>query len=325
MSEENENQDENEQISDVTTAANELQSNMGAVKLSFSWVGTRRKLTDNQLARAASNFDANTEQVFASKKLFDTKRPSYRVLTAIKSQASAYWRSMTLPFPQDGVRLIRQSDVPAFEEKMQSFQEELRQAAATLQLEYEEIKEQARQKLGELYNANDYPPSLENMFAISWEYPSIHAPDYLLSYNPELYQKEQDRVRAKFETAVLMAEDAFAERLQDLVDHLIERLTDTADGSKKTFHKSVIENFDDFYENFRHMNVRSNADLDALVRRCGDITRGINADDLRKNSNLRQTLTDQMATVKTALNTLITDAPSRRVIRMTPSNAQTTT
>lgn len=305
------------------TAANELRSHMGAVKLSFTWVGTQRKLSDRQMQQAASSFNATTDLVTASKRLFDTKRESYRALTTLKSQASSYWRAMTLPFPQEGVRLIKQSDVAQFEEKMRDFQDRLSAAAATLQLEYEEIKQQAREQLGELYNPEDYPPSLEHMFSIRWEYPSIDAPDYLLQYNPDLYEKEQRRVQEKFETAVLMAEDAFAEKLQELVDHLIERLTD-ADGGTKRFHKSVIENFQEFYDNFKHMNVRSNQELEALIKQAADITAGVDVKALRNQSTLRQNLTAQMTTVKAALNNLVTDAPTRRIVPLTPRTDATT-
>ena len=317
MSDYTEENEEQTEPRNTEEAAIDMRANMGAVKLSFRWVGTQKKLSDNQMQQAASSFNATTDLVTASKRLFDTKRESYRALTTLKSQATSYWRAMTLPFPQDGVRLIKQNEVEQFEEKMSDFQERLGQAASNLQLEYEEIKQSAREKLGDLYNPNDYPASLENMFAISWEYPSIDAPDYLLRYNPSLYRQEQKRVQEKFETAVLMAENAFAEKLEELVDHLIERLTDTTEGGAKRFHKSVIENFKEFYDNFRHMNVNSNQELEQLIKRAADIAAGVDVASLRDRRDIRQNLTAQMSTVKSALSQLMVDAPSRRVVPMT--------
>lgn len=298
----------------VTTSANELRQNMGAVKLSFSWLGTQRKLSDAQTQQAASTFEASTDLLTASKRLIDTKTPAYRELTSIKSQASAYWRSMTLPYPQEGVRLIRQSDVAAFEEKMREFRERLTAAAANLQLEYETLKNSAREKLGALYNPADYPASLEGVFNISWEYPAIEPPNYLMSFNPELYAQEQSRVQRRFEAAVVMAEDAFAAKLEELISHLLERLTDEPDGTKKTFKSSAIENFREFYDEFQRMNVRSNAQLERLVERATNIVGGVDAAELRKNNDVRQTISNQMNEVKTALNNLVTNAPRRRIL-----------
>lgn len=300
----------------VVETANELRQTMGAVKLSFSWLGTQRKLSEVQTKQAADTFHAATDLVTASKRLIDTKNSTYRTLTALKSQASAYWRSMTLPYPQEGVRLIKQSDVAAFEDKMREFKEQLAAAASNLQLEYESIKEAAREKLGDLFNPADYPPTLEGVFEIKWEYPPVEPPNYLMTFNPELYAQEQSRIQQRFETAVMMAEEAFAEQLQEMIAHLVERLTDEPDGTKKTFRASAVENFKEFYDNFRRMNVRSNAQLEGLIQRANDLVAGVDVADLRKNADLRQNLSQQMNTVKTALDNLITNAPRRRVLPM---------
>lgn len=300
----------------VRETANELRQTMGAVKLSFSWLGTQRKLSDAQTQQAASTFDASTDLLTASKRLIDTKTPAYRELTSIKSQAHAYWRSITLPYPQEGVRLIKQSDVAAFEDKMREFKDRLIAAAANLQLEYESLKASAREKLGALYNPSDYPASLDGVFNITWEYPSVEPPNYLMTFNPELYAQEQSRVHQRFETAVMMAEDAFAARLEDLITHLIERLTDEPDGTKKTFRTSAVENFREFYEEFRRMNVRSNAELDRLISRANDLVSGVDVKDLRQNNDLRQNLSQQMTEVKQALDGLVTNAPRRRIMRI---------
>jgi hypothetical protein len=64
------------------------------------------------------------------------------------------------------------------------------------------------------------------------------------------------------------------------------------------------------------MNVRSNAQLERLIRQANELVSGIDVKDLRKNNNLRQNLTQQMGEVKTALDSLITNAPRRRVLPM---------
>jgi hypothetical protein len=296
--------------------AREMRQSMGAVKLSFSWLGTRRKLSDAQTTQAANSFDAAADLVSASKKLIDTSHPAYKAATAIKSQAMSYWRGMTLPYPQDGVRLIRQADVESFEVKMREFKDQLAAAAANLQLEYETIKIAAREKLGQLYNPADYPPTLEGMFTISWEYPPVEPPRYLMNFNPELYEQEQSRVQQRFENAVAMAEEAFAEQLSDMVSHLIERLADNPDGTQKVFRATAVDNFKEFYENFRKMNVRSNPQLESLIAQASNLVSGVSAQELRTDKSLRQNLTAQMSNLQTALNSVIVDAPRRRIMSM---------
>jgi hypothetical protein len=300
----------------VESTARELRQTTGAVKLSFSWLGTRRKLSDAQTKQAADTFEASTDLVSASKKLIDTKHPAYTAVTTIKSQAAAFWRGLTLPYPQEGVRLIKQSDIPVFETKMQEFKEQLTAAVANLQLEYEALKDRAREQLGSLYNAEDYPQTLEGVFAITWEYPPIEPPQYLMSFNPQLYEQEQHRVQQRFENAVALAEEAFAEELSGLVSHLIERLTPDPEGKKKKFRASAVENFKEFYDNFRRMNVRSNAQLESLIAQAHNLVSGVDPVELRQNQEMQQNLKNQMSDLRTSLDSVISEAPRRRILRI---------
>lgn len=298
----------------ISTAAQEMRSTMGAVRLSFTWLGTQRKLEDNQTRRAADTFQAAAASVRASKVLINTKHPAYRAATAVKSHAQTYLRGISLPYPQPGIRLIRRADVEQFEVQMISFRERLTDAVTNLRDHYEAIKLDARERLGELFNSADYPATLDGVFSLNWEYPSVEPPKYLLRFNPELYQQEQARIQQRFEHAVVLAESAFAERLQELVEHLLERLSASPDGQAKTFQKSTIENFREFYDEFRRLNVRGNTELDALISRANNLVSGVDPNTLRNSERLRDNLSNQMGEVSLALDSLMQNAPRRRMI-----------
>lgn len=302
-------------VTPITEAARDIRSNMGAVKVSFSWLGTRRSLSDSQTRQAATQFDADAELVSAYKKLIDTKHPAFKAVTAVKNQVISYWRGITMPYPIEGVRLIKRDDIETFDNRMQQFRDDLQAAVANLQLEYESLKTRAREHLGALYDPADYPASLEGEFSITWEYPPVEPPRYLMNFNPELYEAEQQRIQQRFEQAVTMAENAFAEQLQALVSHLVERLTDNNDGPKK-FQNSTVENFREFYEQFRRLNVRGNTELEALVSRANNLISGVDPQELRKNADRRQELREQMHEVQHTLDNLLSNQPRRRVMRM---------
>src|SRR5205807_7789207 len=99
---------------------------------------------------------------------------------------------------------------------------------------YGELQGIARRRLGDLYDAHDYPPRLRGMFGVDCDFPSVEPPDYLLQLCPELYEQERARVASRFEEAVQMAEQAFIGELARLVSHLSERITST-DGERKIF------------------------------------------------------------------------------------------
>src|SRR4051794_19908788 len=84
-----------------------LRASMAAVRVSFVWLGTRKSLSPSQRAEAAQPFDAEGGYLTAGKKLLDTGHPAFKVVTSIKSKIASTWKSMSLPFPEPGVRLIR--------------------------------------------------------------------------------------------------------------------------------------------------------------------------------------------------------------------------
>jgi hypothetical protein len=300
----------------IADAAQEMRASMGAVELSFTWLGTQRKLEDRQTKQAADTFHADAKSVRASKVLIDSKHPAYKAATIIRSQARSFLRGISLPYPQEGVRLIKLSDIDRFEAQMREFRQRLDDAVATLTEHYDAIKANARERLGDLYNPTDYPNNLDGVFSLTWEYPSIEPPEYLLHYNPQLYQQKQAEVRDRFEQAVILAENAFGERLQELIDHLLERLRGVETGDTKRFSNATVENFTEFAAEFRKMNIRGNTQLEALVDRAQAVVAGVDSKAVKANGDLRQTLSTQMGEVRDALDTLLANQPRRRVMRM---------
>jgi hypothetical protein len=288
---------------------------MAATKVSFTWFGVRKTLSPAQKAQAADSFAAEAKFLSAAKKLLDTRHAAYQGVTAVRGQALQFWRSLTLPYPEPGVRLIRQDDILAFDRQLQRFRDELQEAVAELDQQFAELKASARQRLGDLFNPTDYPVSLRDEFAMAWEFPTVEPPDYLRQLHPRLYAQECQRVQTRFNEAIELAEQAFLDELAKLVSHLTERLSGSDDGKPKVFRDSAIANLTEFFERFRKLNVRSNAQLDDLVTQTQRIVQGVAPQQLRDNASLRQQVAGQMSGVQATLDGLLVDRPRRKIIR----------
>ena len=176
--------------------AQRLRTTMAAVRVSLSWFGTRKTLTPEQKQEAAEPFGTDVRFLSAGKRLLDISHPAYKAVTAVRGKVIAYWKSMSLPYPEPGLRLIRQDSIDDFAAKMGEFQEELAEAVKALDRQYSELMTNAQQRLGSLFNAGDYPESLRGLFSVEYDFPSVEAPDYLQQLNPQLYQQECQRVQA---------------------------------------------------------------------------------------------------------------------------------
>jgi hypothetical protein len=292
-----------------------LRDTTAAVRVSFTWFGVQKALSTEQKNQAAEPFGAEGDFLSARKKLLDTKHAAYKEVTGVRGKVSAYWRSLTVPFPEPGVRLIRRHEIEGFNEQMATLRSELESAVAKLDEHYSELKSAAQRRLGDLFDPNDYPGSLRGLFDLAWDYPNAEPPNYLLQLNPAIYEQERSRVAARFEQAVQLAEQAFVSEFAKLIEHLTERLTSDGTSERKIFRDSAITNLTEFFERFRQLNVRSNAELDALVERAQQIVNGVEAQALRDNNTLRQHVATQFSQVQSVIDGMLVDRPRRRIIR----------
>ena len=297
------------------SAAERMQATMAAVRVSFTWFGTRRTLSAEQKAQAADAFGAEGSYLSAGKKLLDTRHPAMKAVTTVRGRIISLWRGMSLPYPEAGIRPIRQDRIEDFDAKMEELRQELAEAVTGLDRHYYELKLAARQQLGSLYNEADYPHSMRELFAVTWDYPSTEPPNYLQQLSPQIYEAECQRMQQRFDEAIRLAEEAFCAELAKLVSHLTERLSGSEDGKPKIFRDSAVENLTQFFERFRELNVRSSEELDQLVADCQRIVHGVSPQDLREHDDLRQYVATELSSVQSVLDGLLADRPRRNILR----------
>ncbi|MCA9223165.1 MAG: hypothetical protein KDA71_22770 [Planctomycetales bacterium] len=292
-----------------------LRASTAAMRLAFTWFGTRKTLSAEQKAQAAESFGADGPFLSAGKKLIDTSHPRFKAVTSVRSRAAAYFKGVSLPYPEPGIRLIRQDDLELVSVQMTTLRADLTEAVALLDEHFEELKASARSRLGRLYSAADYPATLRGLFDMTWDFPSVEPPDYLRQLSPELYRQECQRVQARFDEAVQLAEAAFIEELAKLVSHLTDRLAGHEDGKPKVFRDSAVENLTQFFDRFRNLNVGSNEQLDQLVTQAQGIVRDVRPQQLRDDGTLRQQIATQLSGVQSVLDGLLVDRPRRNILR----------
>lgn len=313
-------------------ATESLIADFRASKVSFTMWGTKRALNDENMNEAAALFGANAEFMGASKKLINTKAKAFRGVTAIKSRIARAWQESTLPYPESGIRLMREDAVLGFQAYMDNARIELLAAVEDLDGEYMTLRNEARVQLGTLYNEDDYPLTLRGLFDVTWEFPNVTAPEYLRQLNPKLYEQERQRIVARFDEAVTMAEQAFIGEFEGLVSHLSERLTGTTtDGKAKMFKDSTVGNLLNFFDKFSTLSVRSNGQLDELVAKAKQLVDGVQPHHIRPDGGsttatqdvMRQHIANNMGEIAQSLVGMMTDKPRRRVVRRNAENAET--
>ena len=296
---------------------------MAACRVAFTWWGTQKTLTPEQRALAAEAFDAE-----GAVPLRRQEADRHEALRLPRRHGDPHEDHRDLEGPVAAVpRAGRPADQAGARSRRSrrswpTIRVELDDAVANLDAHYAELRQAAAVRLGCLFHSGDYPETLVGLFDVQWDFPSIEPPDYLMQLSPALYEAERARMEARFEEAVRLAEEAFTEEFARLVEHLAERISGTGDdGQPKVFRDCAVDNLAEFFERFGELNVRSNAQLDALVERAQAIVRGIGPQDLRESPPLRQRVATGLSQVQSALDGLLVDRPRRRILRSASASA----
>jgi hypothetical protein len=294
--------------------AERLRQETIGVRLEKAQFGVSRTVTEEQRARMADLFHADGQSVRASKQLLNKRNEHYLAVTGCLNRAREVWMEMTVPYPENGLRLIRRESVQSFDDRMTAIKTELDGAVVELDRAYrEELLPQARKALGQLFNPEDYPESLVGEFDLEWSFRGIDPPDYLRQVSPRLYEQEQERIRARFEEAVALAEQAFTDEFAKMVEHLVDRLTVGPDGKAKVFRDTAVGSMREFFSRFSEMDIGSNAELSAMIAEAQRAVEGVDVAKLRKDVIARDQIRGAMQGLATRLDALMVDRPRRRI------------
>lgn len=296
-------------------AVSRIRNEFVACRVKFKWFGTSRALSSDQRTKAAEIFGANESAISAAKRLIDTKDERYRSLTSCKSRINKFWRDSSLPYPEAGIRLIRNDAVDQFNSALTSLKQELEVSVSEFDSHFSDMKEAARVRLGSLFSSDDYPGSMVQAFDVSWDFPSVDAPEYLRRLSPDIYRRECERVQSQFSDAVQLAEQMFQDQLSELLEHLVERLASDETGKQKTFRDSTISNLNNFFSRFQQLSINSDDGLTQLVSQAQAVIGGIEPQRLRDNDSLRQRIATQMSAVQASLDGMMVDRPRRNILR----------
>jgi hypothetical protein len=279
-------------------------------RVRFLWLGFEKALDPEQRARAARRFDAMPRSLAAAKKLIDTGHPAFRAVTAVRGQIVADWRTMTLPFPEPGIRLLRLQEVEAFTRTMAARSSELRDAAAELEAHFDELKTDAARRLGSLFNPADYPATLLGCFSVRWDFPNQEPPPHLAWLSPADHSLEEFRVQTRYAEAARMAEHAFRDEFTSSVRQLSEQISGLeADGIPRAFRDAAVADLEAVIGQYRRFDLRSDARLDEMVSLVQRTMEGVTPQRLRDQPGLRRTVAARLSWARASLAPMVGDPP----------------
>jgi hypothetical protein len=206
------------------------------------------------------------------------------------AQVRAWHGNQTLPWSDKGTRLLPVTNFIAYKQQLNTLEENFNRLVDTFIASYPNLVSAAAFNLGDLFNREDYPEAeaVRGKFGFSYFFtPVPTAGDFRIDVGNLVVQDLQSQFNSQFEKRVEGAMRDVWDRLHKVLLHMQDRLTDDADGERKNFHKTMLENANELIDMLPSLNITNDPKLeDARVSLINAI-RDIETDDLKDNPTTR--------------------------------------
>lgn len=298
--------------------AKTVNENSILVSVGVHRLGIRRDVSSEKLkVKGQTSVDTtDPEMIRATKKLVKSKE--YDAI--IKLDGAFYREIQRRVIPSNfrrGVYLLPLKLLDWFEEEYKKYEDKRESLVDAFIGVYDERVSEAREKLGTLFRARDYPSAraARSAFWVEKGYESIGVPDKLRDINQELFDNERKRLKRSMEEAAQEVRVTLRAGLLELVEHLQTRLQPNDEGKVQRLHKTAVTNLTGWLELFEARDITNDQELSDLVSKLKSVTEGRDRDTLRDDETVRGQVTSTLSDVKTSLNSMVTDA-RRRVFNL---------
>jgi hypothetical protein len=199
---------------------------------------------------------------------------------------------MTLPWDDNGYRVLPSAAYMDHTEKMRELSKRFTPAVEALAKEFGNLVEQARVRLGGLFRSEDYPApdELRSKFSFATKVmPLPDAGDFRVTLGDEEKERIKRQITATVEASLQVASRELWQRLYEAVNHLAERLSAykvTGVGVEHPFRDSVVTNLVKLVDVLPKLNVTGDPELDRLA---SEVRASLLVDpqELRKSESIR--------------------------------------
>ncbi len=211
-------------------------------------------------------------------------RAAFAALTATMSAARGAHYANTLPWDDQGSRLLTVANYERYTELMDELRERMVRERARFIEDYDDNIDKARLDLGKLFRIEDYPSkeALQGKFGLRYRIIPVPDADHFMA---KLASDDTDRVKRDIESQIEeRLHDAVGDlyrRLGEAVERVSERLREDDEGKPLVFRDSMIGNIRELVDVVPRLNIFGDETLAQLCGQVKDRIAGVEPDALR--------------------------------------------
>ncbi len=209
-------------------------------------------------------------------------------LRTLAGQIRQHFYKITLPWSDEGFRLLPSNFYFGLMERMREFETSFEQGVENFLGVYPQYIDQVRPELNGLFREEDYPSDekLRAKFGVRLEIlPIPSGADFRVQMSAEEQARVSREIDANVRQSLARGTEDLWKRLREVVSHMVDRLNEP----ESRFHASLVTNVFDLVEILPRLNVQGDEDLNRFGEQVKQRLCTYSAQDLKKHDLLRVT------------------------------------
>lgn len=246
------------------------------------WSGYKLDRDKSKEVTEASNAQADAARV---NKLLVSKEV-LRPIQTIASSARMHFHTSTLPWKDNGDRLLTRAGYMQFMQKHGELTEKFKSAASQfINADYCAARDQAAFRMGDLFKEPDYPDPehLQQKFYINLDIDAVtEAGDFRVALDQDQLKAIRQDISQTMQVRLSNAMQDVWTRLANTLSHFTKKMD-----SDEKFQYTTVKNLEELAELLPALNILDDPDLDRIIRDVAQSLVGYKPDVLRKDKTIR--------------------------------------
>lgn len=263
---------------------NNLAEKAMLVKLS---IGQWTNIKHDRLVTAKANSEFNAEHDAGKYYKYKIAKEAFKEINSIVNKTRTFHYNNTLPWHDDGRRILPAANFMRYSQMMRFFHMETDDAVKGLIAKFSEHVEDAKKRLGDMFNAEDYPTERELIESFKFEVdidPLPTASDFRVSLGDTEIANIQNKITERLQSAQETAMKDVWNRLYDSIKNIAEKLED----EDAIIRNSLIENLNALVGLLPRLNITNDTNLEKMCKEVEAQLGSYDAESLRRSPIERQ-------------------------------------
>jgi hypothetical protein len=269
-------------------------------------VWTARK-KDNKASEDVNNMNAADKGVANVTKNLLGDCDELKAVTKFAANVRNIHYSMTMPWSDNGSRLLTTQQYFKYNEVMTDLQQEFYRLVNEFLNVYDWRVVKAQTKLGAMFNRDEYPTrdSLQDKFGFRMSYvPLPDAGDFRIDIGNEAMTQIKSQYESHYTQAIQTAMDDIWRKLHDNLTTLVHELDVNEKGKGNRLYDSVFDRAIELTEMLGTCNVTGDSQMEAMRRQLEQALHGLNLDQIKNSPTLREDTRTKLTAAIAALPSL---------------------